>query len=46
VYILIIKPFEFTQRDAVEYFNEITLLVLIILMTPLTDYVTDTNIRF
>ena len=33
------------DRNYIEYFNEITLLILIILLAPLTDYITDANIR-
>jgi len=32
-------------RNYIEYFNEISLLILIILLAPLTDYVTDPNVR-
>ena len=46
IYIISIKPMNHSKRNYIEYFNEILLIFILILLSTLTEYVPDSMFRY
>jgi hypothetical protein len=46
IYIMLIKPMDRPSRQLNEYFNEVMIIIVIMILSLFTDYVPDAGIRY